>query len=213
MRVYNSQNALTLLSGKRAAKKQDIPESATSAVDSPIEALARLQEIVRAAGELVSQVGSSREATQALIACSSTASELQSLAQSLQALVASAGADVRAQGVVVNGSFRLYGPIHKLSPVEVFEFTRASRKTGCVTVEDGDFTGLVSILDGEVIYAVAGDKRGFDAFCEIVQATEGKVEFHSVPVSPETRNIQHPTLELVFRAMQSLDERNCELRR
>ena len=213
MRVFNSQKGLTLLNGESATRKQETAETLAPRADSPVEALGRLREIVRAAEDLVLQVGASSEAARALSASESAATEIQSLAQSLQALVASVGVDLRQHAGAQNGSFRLYGPIQKLSPVEVFEFTRTSRKTGCVTVEDGDFTGIVSILDGEVIHAEAGDQLGFDAFCEILQATEGKVEFHSVPVSPEERNIHYSTLELVFRALQCLDERSCELRR
>lgn len=213
MRVYNSQKALKLLSGGSAKTTPNVPAIVTPSENPATSVLVQLIDNVRAAEEAVREVGFSHEATQALGASSSDTTEIKSLLQHLEALLASAGVNPRVQETAINGSFRLYGPIQKLSPVEVIEFTRNSRKTGCVTVEDGDFIGLVSILDGEVIYAEAGDRLGFEAFCEIIQATNGKVEFLSVPISPEERNIHYATLELLFRALQSLDERSCEMRR
>ncbi len=213
MRVYNSQKALKLLSWGSANTTPNIQAIATPSEDPVTSVLVQLINKVRAAEEAVREVGFSHEATQALGTSSTATTEIQSLLHHLEALLATTGVHPRGREAAINGSFRLYGPIQKLSPVEVIEFTRNSRKTGCVTVEDGDFIGLLSILDGEVIYAEAGDHLGFEAFCEILQATDGKVEFLSLPISPEQRNIQYPTVELLFRALQSLDERSCEMRR
>lgn len=119
----------------------------------------------------------------------------------------------RTRDALRHGSFRLYAPLGKLSTIEVLEFTRTTRKTGSITVEDTELRGFIDVFEGEAIYAEAGELMGFDAFREVLSSSQGRVEFHSIPVSPQRRNLDRPTLELLFRALQSLDESCCELRR
>ena len=109
----------------------------------------------------------------------------------------------------VSRSFRLYGPLNKLSMLEVIEFARTTSKTGRLSVEALDLNGFVDILEGQAVYAEVGEFRGFEAFCELLRTPDGVVEFHNIAVSSESRNLENSTLELVFRALQTLDEHMC----
>ena len=90
--------------------------------------------------------------------------------------------------------------------VELLQVLAATGRTVRIRLERaGAAVGEMSLEQGRVVHAVAGEEEGIDAFNALLATTEGRFTVESAP-PPADRTIDAPLESLLLEACRLLDE-------
>ena len=103
------------------------------------------------------------------------------------------------------------GEIAGFSLADVLQLNMHNRFSGCVHVQYEECEGLVFLREGEIIHAEQGDKRGEDAFYDIMAWPGGRFALQA-NLATTQRTIQKSAEFLLIEAHRLMDERRAGLR-
>ena len=101
----------------------------------------------------------------------------------------------------------LRGQLQSISLVDVLQLLHSNRKTGELLVSRGPRSGILHILNGEVVHAETGKARGEGAAFDILAWDQGEFEFIATSVKT-VPTIQRSVPDLLMEAARITDSRN-----
>ncbi len=96
------------------------------------------------------------------------------------------------------------GDLKDLSIVELVQMLNLNKKSGVLKIESNG-EGFIYLKDGHLWATRIGDKKGEEAFYELVAKTEGTFVFEMEEVTEE-RNIENSTMNVIMEACRIMDE-------
>jgi CheY-like chemotaxis protein len=103
---------------------------------------------------------------------------------------------------------QLSGALSSLGFADLIQFLHAGRKTGLLTLDDGEMHGRIYFEDGQVSDASVGGEIGKDAFFELARRTRSRFAFHG-GVLTVRRLIDVPTLKLLMESLLPAEAGNA----
>jgi hypothetical protein len=106
----------------------------------------------------------------------------------------------------------LKGTLQDITVIDLLQFPNGGRKTGRLSIANGEQRASLHYVDGSIIDAVVGNARGFEAVVALVDWEQGEFAFEVGP--PHTdQTVEEDLHRLVMRALKVRDERKLELDR
>lgn len=100
------------------------------------------------------------------------------------------------------------GSLQDLSVVELVQLLNLNKKSGVLKIENGE-KAFVYINQGNLWAVRKGDKKGEEAFYDIVAQKKGTFKFDVTEVSVE-QNIVNSTMNVIMEACRVTDEQNMK---
>ena len=100
------------------------------------------------------------------------------------------------------------GAIRGLSLPDVIQFNAQNQFTGCLAIHSGESTGLLFFLAGAIVHVEHAERKGEEAFCDILDWPNGRFKLHPGLTSSST-TIQKSSQHLLLDATRFLDERRA----
>jgi DNA-binding response OmpR family regulator len=97
------------------------------------------------------------------------------------------------------------GQLADMGVVDLVQTFEIGRKTGTISIIEGERVGIVYFRDGKVVDSELGRVRGENAFYRLLNCVDGKFEVQFVPVDRAER-IEVSTQGLLMEGMRRLDE-------
>jgi hypothetical protein len=97
------------------------------------------------------------------------------------------------------------GQLSDMGVVDLVQTFEIGRKTGTISIIEGERVGIVYFRDGKVVDAELGRVRGENAFYRLLNGVDGKFEVQFIPVDRPER-IEVSTQGLLMEGMRRLDE-------
>ncbi|HEX4621575.1 MAG TPA: response regulator, partial [Myxococcaceae bacterium] len=97
------------------------------------------------------------------------------------------------------------GQLSDMGVVDLVQTFEIGRKTGTISIIEGERVGLIYFRDGKVVDAELGRVRGENAFYRMLNGVDGKFEVQFIPVDRPER-IEVSTQGLLMEGMRRLDE-------
>ncbi len=90
---------------------------------------------------------------------------------------------------------------------QIVQFLHSTANTGELNVKSGALSGVIGFQDGHAVFAQGGDYEGEEAFYACAKLKEGTFHFKKAgPILDRPRNLDTPTMMLVFEACRLMDE-------
>lgn len=102
--------------------------------------------------------------------------------------------------------FALEGNLEEQMFAQLVQFLHNARRTGEVFIKHEAAEAVVGISNGNVIFAQMGDRLGIDVVFEVARWQQGTFQFKSKEKLERPRNVVHPTVNIILRCCQILDE-------
>ncbi len=103
------------------------------------------------------------------------------------------------------------GEIAGFSLADVLQLNMHNRFSGCVHVQYEGWEGLVFMREGEIVHSEMGEKRGEDAFYDVMALPGGRFSLQA-NLATTQRTIQKSPEFLLIEAHRLIDERRAGLR-
>lgn len=109
-------------------------------------------------------------------------------------------------GGPADGSFSTKGNLSELMFAQLLQFLHNAQKTGELKIEAEGDEVIIGITAGEVTFASMEDMQGVKVIHEVARWLEGSFQFTSMEHVDRPRNVVHPTVTLILKCCQILDE-------
>ncbi len=100
----------------------------------------------------------------------------------------------------------LQGLLQSIGLVDVLQLLHMNRKTGQLRVQNGRFSGVFHVSNGDVVHAESGLSIGEAAAFELMTWDRGEFEFVACPVKP-VGSIRRSVPDLLMESARTLDTR------
>ncbi len=91
---------------------------------------------------------------------------------------------------------------------QLLQYLHTARKTGDLVIDgEGDRgQAIIGFQEGKILFAQLGDDLGIAAVNNIARWKEGTFQFKSLPQLTRPKNVVHPTMTIVLKCCQIMDE-------
>jgi len=107
--------------------------------------------------------------------------------------------------VAIPGAFS--GELEQVSMPEICQLIEINRKTGVLSLQDGDRRGKLFFTEGRAIHAEYRDHLGDEAALELLSCAKGSFRFYAREHANIQATIKRPTTVLLMEAARRADEK------